>query len=236
MDAGADAIGGAELRHPDEHVDAELLGPGQVELRGKGKHRLGSGGEPRQTVCRCPSRERDGLARAIAMQHGDEDQAGRRRNEGRDQPFLDMVECAVEEPRDGRRLKRGARIRSHGDGLKHARRAGSKGRGADTAARRHGALGERASQRHGGGVPGTRQARCSRLTAGRNADPNVPPSCGDVLLDCSQRAKPALLGCRENRFGRTARKPSTRHGRHRGLRWQGARGAAIVSCEVGRRQ
>ena len=32
MDAGAHAVGGAELRHPHEHVDAELLRPGQVDL------------------------------------------------------------------------------------------------------------------------------------------------------------------------------------------------------------
>ena len=31
MDAGADAVGSAELGHPDEHVDAELLGPAHVE-------------------------------------------------------------------------------------------------------------------------------------------------------------------------------------------------------------
>ena len=33
MDAGAHAIGGAELGHPDEHVDAQLLRPGQVQGR-----------------------------------------------------------------------------------------------------------------------------------------------------------------------------------------------------------
>src|SRR5215471_5438687 len=32
MDAGAHAISGAELRHPDEHVDAEFLRPGEVDL------------------------------------------------------------------------------------------------------------------------------------------------------------------------------------------------------------
>ena len=31
MDAGANAIGGAKLRHPDEHVDAKFLRPGYVE-------------------------------------------------------------------------------------------------------------------------------------------------------------------------------------------------------------
>ncbi len=31
MDAGAHTIGGAELGHPDEHVDAQLLGPAHVE-------------------------------------------------------------------------------------------------------------------------------------------------------------------------------------------------------------
>ncbi len=30
MDAGAHAIGRAEFRHPDEHVDAQLLRPGDV--------------------------------------------------------------------------------------------------------------------------------------------------------------------------------------------------------------
>src|SRR5215208_2174399 len=32
MDAGAHPVGGAELRHPDEHVDAQLLRPGEVDL------------------------------------------------------------------------------------------------------------------------------------------------------------------------------------------------------------
>src|SRR5205807_3276196 len=31
MDAGAHAIGGAELGHPDEHVDAEFLRPRDIE-------------------------------------------------------------------------------------------------------------------------------------------------------------------------------------------------------------
>ncbi len=32
MDAGPHAIGGAELRHPHEHVDAQFLSPGQVDV------------------------------------------------------------------------------------------------------------------------------------------------------------------------------------------------------------
>ena len=39
VDAGAHAVGGAELRHPDEHVDAELLRPAQVELDAAVLHR-----------------------------------------------------------------------------------------------------------------------------------------------------------------------------------------------------
>ena len=31
MDAGAHAIGGAEFRHPYDHVDAQFLRPGNVE-------------------------------------------------------------------------------------------------------------------------------------------------------------------------------------------------------------
>jgi len=39
MDAGAHAVGRAELRHPDEHVDAEFLRPGQIQLGQEGEHR-----------------------------------------------------------------------------------------------------------------------------------------------------------------------------------------------------
>ena len=39
MDAGANAVGGAEFCHPDEHVDAEFLRPGDVD-----------GGEPQEDV------------------------------------------------------------------------------------------------------------------------------------------------------------------------------------------
>ena len=31
MDAGTHAIGGAEFRHPHEHVDAQFLCPGQID-------------------------------------------------------------------------------------------------------------------------------------------------------------------------------------------------------------
>ena len=52
MDAGAHAIGRAELRHPHEHVDAQFLRPGQVDVIEKSDREAGrrphSAARPRQ--------------------------------------------------------------------------------------------------------------------------------------------------------------------------------------------
>ena len=74
MDAGAHAIGGAELRHPHEHVDAELLRPGQVDLDRRADRGTGR--------------------RAVAMHDRDEDQQRRRRDQAGDQDFLEPIEDA----------------------------------------------------------------------------------------------------------------------------------------------
>src|SRR5450759_4539317 len=78
VDAGAHAVGGAELGHPDEHVDAQFLGPAQV------------GGE--QPVLQ----RRPRYARRIAVHHGNEDDDGRGAHHERDQPLLQMVEHLVQ--------------------------------------------------------------------------------------------------------------------------------------------
>ena len=74
VDAGAHAVRGAELRHPDEHVDAELLGPAQVD--------------PEQPVLQPGNRQ----GRCVAVHDRDEDHDGGRAHEGRDQPLLEAVE------------------------------------------------------------------------------------------------------------------------------------------------
>ena len=94
MDAGAHAIGGAELRHPDEHVDAEFLRPGQVE---RGKPQIDALEELRQhrnAMRGRPFRQIDRQTGAVAMHHRDEDQAGRGGDQDRDQPLLEVIERA----------------------------------------------------------------------------------------------------------------------------------------------
>ena len=75
MDAGAHAIGGAELRHPDEHVDAEFLRPRHVEVGEPGVDaRAASPGSTGTPCAVAPLGEIDGEAGAVAVQHGEEDQ------------------------------------------------------------------------------------------------------------------------------------------------------------------
>jgi hypothetical protein len=74
MDAGAHAIGGAELRHPDEHVDAEFLGPGEVD--------------PEQI------RIEDGNIDQIAMGDRDEGEHRRGAHQARDDDLFQPVENA----------------------------------------------------------------------------------------------------------------------------------------------
>ena len=71
MDAGTHAVGGAEFRHPHEHVDAQFLRPGQVDLID-------------QRI-----EERD--AERIALHYGDENQQRRGRDQARDQNFFKSV-------------------------------------------------------------------------------------------------------------------------------------------------
>ena len=60
VDAGSHAVGGADFRHPDEHVDAQFLRPRHVE--------------PEQEVLNA----RDIQAGGVAVKDGDEDhQRGR---------------------------------------------------------------------------------------------------------------------------------------------------------------
>ena len=74
MDAGAHAIGRAELRHPDEHVDAELLRPGELDRK--------------------QDRIQQGNVDQIAMHDGDEGDQRRRAHQARDDDFLEPVENA----------------------------------------------------------------------------------------------------------------------------------------------
>ena len=96
MDAGAHAVGGAELGHPDEHVDAKLLRPRDVErgkpqidvLEDRRQHGYAARGQPFRQI------DRD--AGAIAVQHREENQRGRRRDQRGDHPFFQMVERPIE--------------------------------------------------------------------------------------------------------------------------------------------
>src|SRR5690349_368322 len=74
VDASAHAVRGAELRHPHEHVDAQLLRPGEIEL----EQRVLEAGN-------CQSGR-------VTMRHRHEDQQRRRAHEERDKPFLEMIE------------------------------------------------------------------------------------------------------------------------------------------------
>src|SRR5258708_2033066 len=74
MDAGAHAIGRTELRHPHEHVDAQLLRPRQID----GKQQ----------------RIKQGNADEVAMHDRKENDEGRERHQRRDQYLLKPVEDA----------------------------------------------------------------------------------------------------------------------------------------------
>ena len=74
VDAGAHAVGGAELRHPHEHVDAQLLRPREVD--------------PESAVLYA----RDRHASDVAVHDRDEDEHRRRAHQERDQPLLEVVE------------------------------------------------------------------------------------------------------------------------------------------------
>src|SRR5689334_23843884 len=72
MDADTYAIGRAELRHPDEHVNAKFLRPGEVDSEQVGI-------EP-------------GNIDEKAMNHRDEGDHGRRAHQARDDDLLEPVE------------------------------------------------------------------------------------------------------------------------------------------------
>src|SRR3989442_5350518 len=76
MNSGAHAVGRAELRHPDEKIDAQLLRPGQVDV-------------PR--VAPDP-----GDVGGVTIQDRNENDARREGHEARDEPFFEMIEDAVE--------------------------------------------------------------------------------------------------------------------------------------------
>ena len=100
MDAGAHAIGGAELGHPDEHVDAQLLRPGDVDRAEPTEDAEQQRRQQRQAVRGRPFRQVDRSAGAVAVQHSEENQDRRRRDQRRDQPLLEMIECAQNQARD----------------------------------------------------------------------------------------------------------------------------------------
>jgi hypothetical protein len=74
VDAGPDAVGGAELGHPDEHDDAQFLRPGQVDLE--------------QPVLDARNRQTG----RVAVHHRDKNDQRRGADEEGDDPFLDVVE------------------------------------------------------------------------------------------------------------------------------------------------
>src|SRR5262249_32466691 len=78
VNAGAHAVGGAELGHPHEHVDAQLLRPRQIDV----------------VEDRVEQRETDG----VALHDRGEDQERRGRDEGRDQRLLEPIEDAQYHP------------------------------------------------------------------------------------------------------------------------------------------
>ena len=85
VDAGAHAVGGAELRHPHEHVDAKLLRPREVDLE--------------QRVLQA----RDRHAGRVAVDDRDEDQQRRRAHQERDQPLLEVIQELHAPPPGARR-------------------------------------------------------------------------------------------------------------------------------------
>src|SRR5439155_24757437 len=72
VDAGAHTVGGAELRHPHEDVDAQFLRPGQVDIVDE----------------RIKKRDTD----HVALYDSDKDQQRRRRDQTRDQSFLETIQ------------------------------------------------------------------------------------------------------------------------------------------------
>ncbi len=92
MDAGAHAIGGAEFGHPDEHVDAEFLRPGQIARHEPRIDRAQDIRNHRHAVRSSPFGEINRNAGAVAVQHRDENQRGCGRDERSDEPFLKMIE------------------------------------------------------------------------------------------------------------------------------------------------
>src|ERR1700676_490426 len=77
MDAGANAIGGAEFRHPDQHVDAEFLRPRYVNVVQIGIKRMKPDAE--------------------AMHDRDENNQRRRGQQARNQNFFKTIENAEHE-------------------------------------------------------------------------------------------------------------------------------------------
>ena len=82
VDAGADAVRRAELRHPDEHVDAKLLRPRQVD--------------PEECILHDGDRQPGG----IAVEDSDEDDERGTAHHRRNDPFFKVIEKA--EHRAGR--------------------------------------------------------------------------------------------------------------------------------------
>jgi hypothetical protein len=78
MDAGAHAVGSTELRHPDEHVDAQFLRPGKVN----GGH---VGVQDRNAEC-------------VTVYDCDEDKDGRSRHQAGDQRLFQSIENAKHDP------------------------------------------------------------------------------------------------------------------------------------------
>jgi len=94
VDAGAHAIGGAELRHPDEHVDADLLRPGQVDV--------------------VENRIEPGDADRVALHDGDENDQSRPRDQGGDEELLEPVENSQDHLRLARfEIRLGRRLHTH---------------------------------------------------------------------------------------------------------------------------
>ena len=94
MDAGAHAVGGAELGHPDEHVDAHFLRPGHVLRREEIEDCAERHGQRRHVVRDQPFGGVDGKAGAVAVQNRGKNQNRGHRDQAGDDPLFQTIEYA----------------------------------------------------------------------------------------------------------------------------------------------
>src|SRR4029077_173183 len=96
MHAGAHAVGGAELRHPNEHDDAEFLRPRDIHGAEPLKDREEKCRDPVVASRGGPLRDIDRQSVAVAMDDREKDQQRGACDESRNQPLFQMVENFAE--------------------------------------------------------------------------------------------------------------------------------------------